>query len=153
MSAVYIGIGSNVGDKKDNLEEAVRRLEATGRFSVLKRSSFYRTSPAGGPPQEDYLNGVLKTETDLSPGECLDLFKGIEEDMGRTPAGRDHPRVIDLDMLLYDDLVIETDELTVPHPRMDERYFVLRGFNEIAPEAVHPVRKKTVEELCRLSRR
>jgi 2-amino-4-hydroxy-6-hydroxymethyldihydropteridine diphosphokinase len=148
MATVYLGIGSNIGDREANLKEAVHRLEMTENAKVAACSSFYLTKPAGGPPQEDYLNGVLKVETGLPPGELLDTLKNIEKEMGREdPAGKNYPRIIDIDILLYDGLVMETDKLFIPHPRMHEREFVLEPFAEIAPEAVHPALERTVREL------
>jgi 2-amino-4-hydroxy-6-hydroxymethyldihydropteridine diphosphokinase len=147
MHRAYIGIGSNIGDRAKNLEEAVSRLGSEKGIKVTARSSFYETRPVGGPPQENYLNGALEIETPLSPEDCLKLLKHIEEAMGRVQAGRDHPRIIDLDILLYDDAIIRSEELEIPHPRMHERRFVLKGFAEIAPQTVHPVLGKTIEEL------
>ncbi|MGB2630852.1 MAG: 2-amino-4-hydroxy-6-hydroxymethyldihydropteridine diphosphokinase [Candidatus Omnitrophota bacterium] len=147
MAIIFAGIGSNIGDKKANLDEAIKRLEEEEEIRITAKSSFYETRPVGGPRQEDYLNGVIKIETSLSPESCLVVFKAIEKDMGRVPAGRSHPRAIDLDILFYEDLVMETGELAIPHPRLQERYFVLRGLAEIAPDAVHPVLGKTVREL------
>jgi len=146
-SIAYLGIGSNIGKREENLTEAVLRVNAADRISVIQRSSYYKTLPVGGPPQEDYLNGVIKVETDLSPDECLSALKQVEKDMGRKPAGKNHPRIIDLDILLYEDTVTDTETLSIPHPRMHERYFVLRGLAEIAPEVMHPVLKKTMKEL------
>ena len=147
MAVIYIGIGSNIGDKAENFKEAINRLDSQDQVTITGRSEFYRTHPAGGPPQEDYLNGVIKAETGLSPEDCLALFKRLEKEMGRVPAGEDHPRVIDLDLLLYDDIVMNTGTLTVPHPRLHERSFVLKGLAQIAPEVVHPVLEKTIREL------
>ncbi|MGB2600114.1 MAG: 2-amino-4-hydroxy-6-hydroxymethyldihydropteridine diphosphokinase [Candidatus Omnitrophota bacterium] len=147
MHKAYIGIGSNIGDRRENLEEAVSRLGLEKGIKVTARSSFYETRPAGGPPQENYLNGAVEIETSLSPENCLKLLKRTEEAMGRVPADRNHPRVIDLDILLYDDVVIRNEEIEIPHPRMHERHFVLKGFAEIAPETVHPVLGKTIKEL------
>ena len=148
MATVYLGIGSNIGDKRSNLEEAVRRVGEVPSTRVEKSSEFYGTLPVGGPPQAPYLNGVLKVSTLLPPETFLDEVKRLEKDMGRQPSeGKDHPRVIDLDILLYDDLVLNTEKLSVPHPRMQERAFVLRGLAEIAPGAVHPVSGRTAEEL------
>ncbi|MFQ5953159.1 MAG: 2-amino-4-hydroxy-6-hydroxymethyldihydropteridine diphosphokinase [Candidatus Omnitrophota bacterium] len=153
MATVYLGIGSNVGNKEANFKEAISRLEASGKVEIVAQSAFYQTTPEGGPPQEDYLNGVLKIKTELSPGDCLKLLKRVEKDMGRLPSDRNYPRVIDLDILLYDDLVIGTEDLEIPHPRMHERHFVLKGLVEIAPGFVHPVLKKTVEELWNSSQK
>jgi len=147
MAVAYFGIGSNVGDKRHNLDEAVRRLREESGIKVRKISGFYLTEPVGGPPQDDYLNGVLEIETGLSPEECLDRIKDIEKEMGREPSGKDHPRVIDIDILLFEDWVVESDRLIIPHPEMHRRDFVLRGLNEIAPDAYHPGLRKTIAEL------
>ena len=147
MSTVYIGIGSNIGEKVGNCNRAVECLERTGEIRITARSGFYRTCPVGGPPQEDYINGVLKADTSLSPGDLIGVLKNIEKDMGRSPAPLDHPRVIDLDILLYEKMVINTEELIIPHPRMHKRHFVLKGLEEVAADVVHPVLKKTVREL------
>ncbi|NQT33081.1 MAG: 2-amino-4-hydroxy-6-hydroxymethyldihydropteridine diphosphokinase [Candidatus Omnitrophica bacterium] len=144
MAIAYLSIGSNVGDKLYNCNEAIRRLQEVEGAEVLARSVLYLTKPAGGPRQEDYLNGVLKIETENPPKRLLRDVKAIENDMGRKPAPRNYPRIIDIDILLYDDLVLKTREFTIPHPRMHERKFILKGFNEIAPEEVHPVTGKTV---------
>jgi dihydroneopterin aldolase/2-amino-4-hydroxy-6-hydroxymethyldihydropteridine diphosphokinase len=148
MSIAYLAIGSNIGERESNCEEAVLRLDSLGEIKVIERSAFYETSPVGGPPQKDYFNGVIKVETTLSPRDCLEAVKNIEKEMGREPSGeRNSPRVIDLDILFYDDLEMKTDELTIPHVRMHERHFVLKGLAEIAPNIVHPVLGKTVKEL------
>jgi 2-amino-4-hydroxy-6-hydroxymethyldihydropteridine diphosphokinase len=147
MARIFIGLGSNLGDKKENLGKAVERLREQPGIKVSAVSSFYETKPVGGRTQDDYLNGVIKAETDLTPMGCLIVFKGIEKEMGRVPAEKDAPRVIDLDILLYDDTVMRTEELTVPHPRMHEREFVLRGLAELAPEVIHPVLGRSAREL------
>jgi 2-amino-4-hydroxy-6-hydroxymethyldihydropteridine diphosphokinase len=147
MSIVYIGIGSNVGDKEKNCREAIKELGELSSVKIRSRSGFYITDPVGGPPQDDFVNTVVKEETTLSPDECLKEFKRVEKKMGRTKSPRNHPRVIDVDILMYGDMVLSKATLTIPHPRMHERYFVLRGFVEIAPEVVHPVLHKTIREL------
>ena len=148
MSVAYLGVGSNIGDKESNCNEAVRRLQTAEGIRIIARSRFYRTRSVGGPPQENYLNGVLKVETEIPPENFLGVLKDIERDMGRETTGaRNHPRVIDIDILLYGGLVTKTGRLDIPHPRMHERYFVLRGLAEIAPEVMHPALGKTVAEL------
>lgn len=147
MPIVYLGIGSNLGDKEKNCREAIKELGKLSSVEIMSRSGFYITDPVGGPPQADFVNAVVKVETTLSPDECLSEFKKIEKKMGRTQRPRNHPRVIDVDILMYDDMVLSKTDLVIPHPRMHERYFVLRGFMEIAPEAVHPVLRKTVREI------
>lgn len=148
MSKVFLAIGSNLGDREANCREALESLEAVKELKVRTTSSIYETDPVGGPPQGKYLNAVLELETQLEPQNLLDILKGIELDMGRESLPRkDFPRVIDLDILTYGDLVIDSENLTVPHPRMHERSFVLKGFSEIAPDEVHPVLGKTVRQL------
>ena len=147
MAVIYISIGSNIGNRTENFKETISRLGSIDSLTIVSKSEFCRTLPVGGPPQEDYLNGVIKAETQLSPEDCLMLFKRVEKEMGRIPAGRNHPRVIDLDILLYDDIVINTETLTIPHPRFHERAFVLRGLAQIAPEVLHPVLNKTIKDL------
>ena len=147
MSIVYLGIGSNIGDKQANCEHAVHRLNSIDGMKVAVMSTFYRTKPVGGPPQEDYINGVVGVKTGFSPQECLCACKQIETDLERKKSAKDHPRIIDIDILLYEDVILRTNDLTIPHPRMHERYFVLRGFSEIAPDAVHPALGKTILEL------
>jgi len=148
MAIVYLGIGSNIGDKKRNLEEAVRRLGEDGSMRLGRVSGSYSTLPAGGPPQDDYLNAVVEIRTEEAPEKLLEKLKGIERSMGRRPSpGKDHPRVIDLDILLYGDVIMNTGELSIPHPRMHVRAFVLKGLAEIAPEVKHPVSGRTAEQL------
>lgn len=150
MQKVYLCLGSNVGDRAANCEEAMTLLQAGGEIVVTARSEFYITAPVGGPPQDDYLNGVIEVETDVPPERLLEIVRRTEQDMGREPSEeRNLPRVIDVDILLYDDVVTESDDLVIPHPRMHERYFVLRGLAEIAPTALHPLLDKTAEELFR----
>lgn len=143
----YIGIGSNVGDKKANCLQAVEFLKAAG--PVTRVSSLYYTEPVGYTEQEDFMNAVAALETDLSPRELLGLCLSIEDRMGRKRTVRWGPRIIDLDILLFGNLVVRQPELIIPHPLMAARKFVLAPLAEIAPDAVHPILEKNASELLR----
>jgi len=147
MTIAYIGLGSNIGDREKNIKEAISILDKDGRVSVKKRSAQYETKPVGGPIQRDYYNCVVEVETVAEPLDLLVKIKGIEKALGRKTAGRNFPRIIDLDILMQGELVVENENLIIPHPRMHERVFVLKGFSEIAPDAVHPTTGKTIREL------
>ena len=147
MAFAYLSIGSNVGNKKANCEKILKLLVEDKSVSILKCSSFYLTAPVGGPPQEEYLNGVVKIQTSMPPARLLKLLKTFEKEMGRGPTKKNHPRIIDIDILIYDDMVIKTKDINVPHPRMHRRFFVLHGLNEIEPNLMHPTLDKTVVEL------
>ncbi|HVP91431.1 MAG TPA: 2-amino-4-hydroxy-6-hydroxymethyldihydropteridine diphosphokinase [Terriglobales bacterium] len=144
----YLALGSNLGDKRRNLERARRRLERAG-VEVRRSSSVYRTDPVDFVDQPWFLNQALEVRTDRTPQELLELAKAIEAGLGRVPAETKGPRTIDVDLLLAGETVIESPELTVPHPRLARRNFVLVPLAEIAPRAVHPVLRKTVRELAR----
>ena len=133
MAIVYIGVGSNLGDRFENIQSA---FELLGRsfIHIVKSSSIIETDPVGGPAQEKFLNCVIKTETILSPEELLKTLQEIEHRLGRIREEVNGPRTIDLDILLYDDLVFSTPEITIPHPRMLERSFVLEPLKEIEPD-------------------
>ena len=146
----FLCLGTNLGDRRRNLERARRRLEAAG-LEVLRASSVYRTEPVDWPGQPWFLNQVLKVETSLGPQEVLELAKSIEAEMKRVTTFEKGPRTIDIDILLAGDAVIDTPVLTIPHPRLAKRNFVLIPLVEIASRAVHPVLRKTVRELARES--
>jgi 2-amino-4-hydroxy-6-hydroxymethyldihydropteridine diphosphokinase len=135
----FLALGSNLEDRKKNLEKAVNALHSHNSIQVLATSSFYNTAPVGNPCQGRFLNAVVEIETTLEPEELLDATLDIEKNLGRVRTGRWGPRTIDIDILALDDLVYETDRLSIPHPLMHERRFVLEPLAEIAPGFRHPV--------------
>jgi len=146
MSIIYIGIGSNLGNRNRNCLEAVESLEKSG-LRISKRSSLYETKPWGLKEQPKFMNMVIEAETHLPPRSLLLVLKKIEDDMGRERTTKWGPRVIDLDILFYDDLQIDEADLKVPHPLMQERLFVLEPLSEIAPQKVHPALSKKICDL------
>jgi 2-amino-4-hydroxy-6-hydroxymethyldihydropteridine diphosphokinase len=145
MANTYLGLGGNVGDTKAYLAQAIEKLKKIG--TVEKISSFYNTEPVGLAEQEWFLNSALLLETELPPQELLAALKNIEKEVGRTPSVQNGPREIDMDILLYDDVILKTKTLTMPHPRLHERAFVLAPLCDIAPTLLHPVLKKTIAQL------
>jgi 2-amino-4-hydroxy-6-hydroxymethyldihydropteridine diphosphokinase len=150
--AAYLGLGSNVGDRRRNLRAALSALDRDRAIRVDRDAgiaSLYGTSPVGGPAgQSPYLNTVVRVRTDLAPGELLARLLSVEEDLGRERGERWGPRVIDIDLLLYRDVVRASPELSLPHPHLHRRRFVLEPLAEIAPDLVHPVIGKTIRELA-----
>jgi 2-amino-4-hydroxy-6-hydroxymethyldihydropteridine diphosphokinase len=144
--AIYIALGSNLGDKAKNMKEALGYL-AKKDITVCKVSDFMETRPYGVTDQPDFLNAVAEVRTEKSPEELLQVLLQIEQEMGRKRIRRWGERNIDLDLLLYDDQIIDLPDLKVPHPDMQNRDFVLRPLAQIAPEAVHPVLGKTIGQL------
>jgi len=143
----YIGIGSNIGDAAAHCRKAIELLSEAGR--VVRVSSFYHTEPVGRHEQDDFINAVAAVETDRSPDDLLNVCHAIEDRLGRKRDVRWGPRTADLDILLYGDLVIERPELTVPHPQMALRKFVLAPLVEVAPDAMHPRLRRTASQLYR----
>ena len=143
----YLSLGSNVGDRENYLRDAIARLETAGR--IVSVSSFYETEPVEFAGQAWFLNCAVALATDRTPDQLLAALLAIEKEMGRrrSQEGRKGPRTIDLDLLLFGDSVVESPKLTIPHPAMHQRRFVLEPLAEIAPEAKHPVFKQTVREL------
>jgi len=135
---VYLSLGSNLGDRRANLEAALRRLGGTAGVRIEKVSRTYRTAPVGVSEQPEFMNLVLEARTALTPLELLRAVKNIERDLGRTPGERWGPRAIDIDILIYDGVTMETEELTLPHPRLTERAFVMVPLAEIAPDLALP---------------
>jgi 2-amino-4-hydroxy-6-hydroxymethyldihydropteridine diphosphokinase len=154
LAAVALGsnLDSKFGDREANLREAVRRIGTLGEVRAV--SSFYDTEPVGQLEQPRFLNGALVMETELEPVELMRGLLGVERAMGRDRVGSvaKGPRVIDLDLLLYGDWVMSSEELMLPHPAMGERRFVLEPLAEIAPEWVHPIVGKTVREMLELAK-
>jgi 2-amino-4-hydroxy-6-hydroxymethyldihydropteridine diphosphokinase len=144
---VFIGSGSNLGDRLTALTKAAAELSHDVR--VLKASKVYETPPWGFELQPAFLNQVLQAETDLEPLDLLNYLKGIEEKMGRKATFRYGPRSIDLDILFYDGLIISSEILQIPHPMIAKRAFVLAPMSEIAPDFIHPVLGKSMYELAK----
>ena len=142
---VYLSLGSNVGDREAQLRAAQARLTAVGR--VVVASSFYETEPVEFTEQPWFLNFVLALETSNTPQQLMTAILRIEEEMGRRRTQKKGPRSIDIDILLFDDIIMDSTNLTIPHPALQQRRFVLEPMAEIAPEVVHPSLKKTIREL------
>ncbi len=149
MATVYLGLGTNLGNKEANLRTAIYKLqERIGKQVSL--SSFYETAPWGFESDHSFLNAAIGLETILSPIEILHITQEIEKELGRTKKsvnGSYSDRLIDIDILLYDNLVLQTPELTIPHPLMTERDFVMNPLIEIAGNVIHPTLQKTLSEL------
>lgn len=142
---VYLALGSNLGDREENLKQAIASLPP--QMDVKAKSHIYETPPWGYEDQPRFLNQVLKTQTYLQPEPLLKHIKRLEVALGRKATFQNGPRLIDIDILLYDDLVLNTPILSLPHPRMHERGFVLMPMMDIAPDLVHPLTGKSVREM------
>ncbi len=142
---VYLGLGSNLGSREDNLKQALDLI--SHRIRLVKVSSIYDTAPIGDDNQPRFLNLVCEVTTTLPPAGLLAQLKGFELKLGRLPARVNGSRSIDIDILFYGDMVLDTPEVTIPHPRVAERCFVLEPLAEIAPDLVHPLTKKTVKQM------
>lgn len=160
MAKVYVGLGTNLGDKEQNLLNAVQKIEEQiGK--VVSLSAFYATAPWGFTSENHFLNAAACVETNLSPLDVLQQTQAIERELGRTKKSVNahyHDRLIDIDLLLYEDLVLSLTtpsgmELNLPHPLMTERNFVMKPLAEIAPDLIHPVMGKTMRELISSSDR
>jgi 2-amino-4-hydroxy-6-hydroxymethyldihydropteridine diphosphokinase len=144
-SLVYLSLGSNVGDREAQLQGAVTRLAAIGRVTAV--SSFYETEPVEFTEQPWFLNCAVALDTSQTPQQLMTSILRIEQEMGRRRVQNKGPRAIDIDILLFDDAVVESPEVTIPHPALHQRRFVLEPLAEIAPEVRHPVMHKTIREL------
>lgn len=144
MAQAYIGLGSNLGNSLITLKQALERLNQNQKMEVIKTSSFYKTSPVGYKDQDDFVNAVALLETSLPPLELLDHLLNLEQEFKRVRLFKNGPRTLDLDLLLYDNLIMDTSKLILPHPRMCERAFVLVPLNEIAPTLIIPKSERAV---------
>jgi len=145
LHTIYLSLGSNVGDREHQLREAIRRLATVGTISAV--SSFYETEPVEFTEQPWFMNVAAKFESSLSAAALMSEILSIEQGMGRRRVQKKGPRTIDIDILLFGDDVLQSEAVTVPHPAMQARRFVLEPLAEIAPDAVHPVLHKTIREL------
>jgi 2-amino-4-hydroxy-6-hydroxymethyldihydropteridine diphosphokinase len=145
MTKAYIAFGSNIGNREENINKALEILKQ--KTKIAKTSSLYETKPMYLENQKWFLNGAAKVDTELKPKELLNFLKSTEKKMGRKDVGRNGPRIIDLDILFYGDQILNENDLHIPHPKIQERAFVLVPLAEIEPNLIHPVYKKTVSKL------
>lgn len=150
IKTVFIGLGSNLGDKTKNCERAVYFLEEHPDISIIKVSKWYKSKALtmDDATHPDFINGAVQIETDTSPIQLATYCKSIEYELGRIPDTRQwQPRVIDLDILFFGNEIVQTNHLTIPHPSLHQRLFVLKPLSELMPQWIHPVLNKTVAEL------
>jgi len=149
IANAYVGLGSNLNDRESHIHQALTRLGRRDRIRLVTTSSLYETEPVGIVDQPLFLNAAVHLSTELEPAELLEVLQEVERRMGRQRTIRWGPRIIDLDLLLYDDLIIDGTRLVVPHPELTRRAFVLVPLAEIAPQAVEPRSGRRVDELLR----
>jgi 2-amino-4-hydroxy-6-hydroxymethyldihydropteridine diphosphokinase len=149
MAVAYLGLGSNIGERISYIEKALAEIIKIENTKITRSSSIYETEPWGISEQEDYLNSAVEIETSLEPEVLLKKLKSIEKIIGRTESKRWSEREIDIDILFFGNEIIENEFMKVPHPQIESRKFVLIPMNEIAPDLIHPVFKKTVSELLK----
>lgn len=147
MNTVYIGLGSNIGDRKAYLDRAIEGLANHGKINVEKKSSIYETKPVGYDEQSDFLNMVIQIKTDLGHIELLDACQAIEKDLGRERTIVNGPRTIDLDILMFNNENRDLDRLRIPHPRLHQRAFVLIPLHEIAPDIIIPTTGESISDI------
>ncbi len=142
----FLSLGSNQGDRKKNIARALFLLKEEG-VEIRRVSSLYETEPVDIPSQTWFYNSIAEVQASLEPDSLLTLIKSIEQKMGREVGARKEPRIIDIDIIMAEDEVIHTEDLEIPHPRMEKRNFVLAPFAEISPDTIHPVLKRHIREL------
>ena len=147
----YIAVGSNIGKPLQNCIEAIHKISKNDYIKITSKSSFYQTSPIGNIKQECFVNSVVKINTSLNPESLLSYLLGIETEMGRVRKEKWGPRIIDLDILFYDSLILNKEAITIPHPEIQKRNFVLIPLCEIAENLIHPNLKKTIRTLLKES--
>ncbi len=147
MNNVYLGLGSNVGKRNRNIELALDHLQAHSDISLIQISKEYETVAVSQFKQPNYINSVAQIETFLTPLELLEVTESIEQTMGRTTKGLGDPRIIDIDILFYDDEIFSDDRLTIPHALAHERLFVLNPLHDIAPDLIHPILNQSISKL------
>ena len=144
---VYLSLGSNVGDREEYIEQAIFLLGKIKGVEILRRSSNYETDAVGGPEQPQFINAAVSLRTTLSPQKLLEEIHTIENALGREREVEWGPRTIDIDVLLFGDVILSEDELQIPHPLLHERLFVLQPLKEIAAHVIHPVLEKSIEDI------
>ena len=146
----FLSLGSNLGEKAENLERALLLLEEAG-VKIVRHSSLYETQPVDLASQPWFYNQVVEAKSELNPHDLLGVIKDIEKRMGREMLRPKGPRLIDIDILLAEENVLQTEDLVIPHPRLDKRNFILIPLREISPQSVHPLLKEKIEDLCQRS--
>lgn len=148
MAVVYLSLGSNTGDRVGYIQQAVKMLAENDKTTLIRCSAFYETEPCENKNQPDFINAVAEMKTKLSPDELLNVCNDIEKKLGRVRTEERYtPRTIDIDIILYDDLVVNSGRLTIPHAKMHERAFVLVPLLELIPNHIHPVFKKSLSKI------
>ena len=145
MPVVFLGLGSNIGNKEDNINKALAVISEL--YIVKKISHLYVTEPVGNIKQEWFLNCVVEIQTDVDPKKLLSAVKSIERKLGRKKTVQNGPRIIDIDILFYGDHILKTKNLVIPHPSIQDRLFVLQPMMDITPDLIHPVLKRSIHEL------
>ena len=151
IHTAYIGIGSNLGNPHKNCVDAIKKISINNDIKIIFKSSFYQTAPIGDVEQDWFVNSVIKIATELNPTTLLLALLNIESEMGRIRRERWGPRLIDLDLLFYDNLILNQQGITLPHPEVQKRNFVLVPLNEIADSLTHPVLNKTIKTILQES--